>query len=223
MTRINVSNNNNGIVYGNLGGPSTSEGGTSAQTWSYMKVTLSNFNGTGPRIAQIFTINFGSTGMHNTFLGLGGGTVYGSLNVKDRLTVNGSAVALKSDIKSSTAKSTTGISVSASLAAAPAFTGTAHNHTITDNGHTHTYSKAKASGTENVIKTATFSATYSDYGIKFNFTTASATAVTGIGYDTVNSGSAKTGISLANATAGGSVSKPNINVSVTDPGHTHTI
>ena len=188
-----------------------------------MKVTLSNFNGTGPRIAQIFTINFGSTGMHNTFLGLGGGTVYGSLNVKDRLTVNGSAVALKSDIKSSTAKGTTGISVSASLAAAPAFTGTAHNHTITDNGHTHTYSKAKASGTENVIKTATFSATYSDYGIKFNFTTASATAVTGIGYDTVNSGSAKTGISLANATAGGSVSKPNINVSVTDPGHTHTI
>ena len=188
-----------------------------------MKVTLSNFNGTGPRIAQIFTINFGSTGMHHTFLGLGGGTVYGSLNVKDRLTVNGSAVALKSDIKSSTAKGTTGISVSASLAAAPAFTGTAHNHTITDNGHTHTYSKAKASGTENVIKTATLNVAYSNYGIIFGLATTAETVVTGIGYDTVNSGSAKTGISLANTTAGGSVSKPNVNVSVTDPGHTHTI
>ena len=139
------------------------------------------------------------------------------------ISMKGGAVALKSDIKSSTAKGTTGISVSASLAAAPAFTGTAHNHTITDNGHTHTYSKAKASGTENVIKTAAFKANYSNYGISFNFTTASATAVTGIGYDTVNSGSAKTGISLANTTAGGSVSKPNVNVSVTDPGHTHTI
>ena len=139
------------------------------------------------------------------------------------ISMKGGAVALKSDIKSSTAKGTTGISVSASLAAAPAFTGTAHNHTITDNGHAHTYSKAKASGTENVIKTAIFDANYSNYGISFNFTTASATAVTGIGYDTVNSGSAKTGISLANTTAGGSVSKPNVNVNVTDPGHTHTI
>ena len=139
------------------------------------------------------------------------------------ISMKGGAVALKSDIKSSTAKGTTGISVSASLAAAPAFTGTAHNHTITDNGHTHTYSKAKASGTENVIKTATLNVAYSNYGISFKFTTASATAVTGIGYDTVNSGSAKTGISLANTTAGGSVSKPNVSISVTDPGHTHTI
>ena len=161
--------------------------------------------------------------MHHTFLGLGGGTIYGPLNVKDRLTVNGSAVALKSDIKSSTAKGTTGISVSASLAAAPAFTGTAHNHTITDNGHTHTYSKAKASVTKDVIKTATLNVTYSNYGISFGLATTAETVVTGIGYDTVNSGSAKTGISLANVTAGGSVSKPNVNVSVTDPGHTHTI
>lgn len=140
------------------------------------------------------------------------------------ISMKGGAVALKSDIKSSTAKGTTGISVSASLAAAPAFTGTAHGHTITDNGHTHTYSKAKASGTASVLNSATFTANYSNYGISFNFTTGTATAVTGIGYDTaVNSGSAKTGISLANTTAGGSVSKPNVNVSVTDPGHTHTI
>lgn len=139
------------------------------------------------------------------------------------ISMKGGAVALKSDIKSSTANGTTGISVSASLAAAPAFTGTAHGHTITDNGHTHTYSKAKASGTENVIKTVTLNVKYSNYGISFDFTTGTATAVTGIGYDIINSGSAKTGISLANTTAGGSVSKPNVNVSVTDPGHTHTI
>ena len=138
--------------------------------------------------------------------------------------MKGGAVALKGDIKSSTAKSTTGISVSASLAATPEFTGTAHGHTITDNGHIHTYSKAKASGTASVLNSATFKATYtSDYGIKFEHSTGTTSVVSGIGYDTVNSGSAKTGISLANATAGGSVSKPNINVSVTDPGHTHTI
>ena len=139
------------------------------------------------------------------------------------ISMKGGAVALKSDIKSSTAKGTTGISVSASLAAAPAFTGTAHNHTITDNGHTHTYSKAKASVTKDVIKTATFKANYSNYGISFELATTAETVVTGIGYDTVNSGNAKTGISLANTTAGGSVSKPNVSVSVTDPGHTHTI
>ena len=117
------------------------------------------------------------------------------------ISMKGAAVALKSDIKSSTAKGTTGISVSASLAAAPAFTGTAHNHTITDNGHTHTYSKAKASGTEKVLNSATFSATYSDYGIKFKHSVGTTSVVAGIGYDTVNSGSAKTGISLANTTA----------------------
>ena len=44
-------------------------------------MTLTNFNGTGPRIAQVFTINYGSTGRHHTFLGLGGGTLYGNLGV----------------------------------------------------------------------------------------------------------------------------------------------
>ena len=101
VTRINVSNNNNGIVYGNLSGPGTADGGTSSQTWSYMRLTLSNFNGTGPRIAQIFTINYGSTGMHHTFLGLGGGTVYGSLNVGGNFTVGGSAL-LKSGKQTTT-------------------------------------------------------------------------------------------------------------------------
>ena len=110
VTRINVSNNNNGIVYGNLSGPGTSDGGTSSQTWSYMRLTLSNFNGTGPRIAQIFTVNFGSTGMHHTFLGLGGGTVYGPLNVGGNFTVGGSAL-LKSGKQTTTSTADGGSNV----------------------------------------------------------------------------------------------------------------
>lgn len=139
-----------------------------------------------------------------------------------RPTYNGSDLALKSDIKSSTGNSKSGISVSASLASTPTFTGTAHNHAVTDNGHTHTYSKAKASATKDVVATATFKATYSDYGISFGLTTGTANVVSGIGYDSVSSGTTKAGISLANATAGGTVSKPNVSVSVTDPGHAHT-
>lgn len=140
-----------------------------------------------------------------------------------RPTYNGSELALRSDIKSTTGNSKSGISVNASLASTPTFTGTAHNHTVTDNGHTHTYSKAKASATKDVVVTATFKATYSDYGISFGFTTGTANVVSSIGYDSVSSGSAKAGISLANTTAGGTVSKPNVSVSVTDPGHAHTI
>ena len=110
VTRINQTNNGNGIVYGNLSGPSTSEGGTSSSTWSYMRLTLSNFNGTGPRIAQIFTINYGSTGMHHTFLGLGGGTVYGGVDVKGNLTSNGSAL-LKSGKQTTTSTADGGSNV----------------------------------------------------------------------------------------------------------------
>lgn len=81
VTRVNITNNGRGIVYGNLNGPSTSEGGASSLTWSYRRLTLTNFNNISPRIAQVFTINFGSTGRHHTFLGLGGGTLYGNLKV----------------------------------------------------------------------------------------------------------------------------------------------
>ena len=100
-TRINVSNNSNGIVYGNLNGPNASEGGVSSPTWSYIRLTLSNFNNTSPRIAQIFTVNYDSTGMHHTFLGLGGGTVYGGVDVKGDLTSNGNAL-LKSGSQTAT-------------------------------------------------------------------------------------------------------------------------
>lgn len=194
-----------------------------------LTITCTTVSSSYPKTAEVLGIRlFGDNCWTPASTLAGTGNIYaydmsGNVTFPGTISMKGGAVALKSDIKSSTAKSTTGISVSASLAAAPAFTGTAHGHTITDNGHTHTYSKAKASGTASVIKTVTLNVKYSNYGISFELPTTSATAVTGIGYDTVNSGSAKTGISLANTTAGGSVSKPNVNVSVTDPGHTHTI
>ena len=209
-------------------------GGGSNQTgnnWQMrLTITCTTVSSSYPKTAEVLGIRlFGDNCWTQASTLAGTGNIYtydisGNVTFPGTISMKGGAVALKGDIKSSTAKSTTGISVSASLAAAPAFTGNAHGHTITDNGHIHTYSKAKASGTASVLNSATFKATYtSDYGIKFEHSTGTTSVVSGIGYDTVNSGSAKTGISLANATAGGSVSKPNINVSVTDPGHTHTI
>lgn len=195
-----------------------------------LTITCTTVSSSYPKTAEVLGIRlFGDNCWTPASTLAATGNIYaydmsGNVTFPGTISMKGGAVALKSDIKSSTAKGTTGISVSASLAAAPAFTGTAHGHTITDNGHTHTYSKAKASGTTSVLNSATFKVTYtSDYGIKFEHNTGTTSVVSGIGYDTVNSGSAKTGISLANTTAGGSVSKPNVNVSVTDPGHTHTI
>ena len=210
-----------------LGGGTTQTG----NNWQMrLTITCTTVSSSYPKTAEVLGIRlFGDNCWTQASTLAGTGNIYtydmsGNVTFPGTISMKGGAVALKGDIKSSTAKSTTGISVSASLAATPAFTGNAHGHTITDNGHTHTYSKAKASGTASVLNSATFKATYtSDYGIKFEHSTGTTSVVSGIGYDTVNSGSAKTGISLANATAGGSVSKPNINVSVTDPGHTHTI
>ena len=209
-------------------------GGSASQTsqnWQMrLTITCTTVSSSYPKTGEVLGIRlFGDNCWTQASTLAGTGNIYtydmsGNVTFPGTISMKGGAVALKGDIKSSTAKSTTGISVSASLAATPAFTGTAHGHTITDNGHTHTYSKAKASGTASVLNSATFKATYtSDYGIKFEHSTGTTSVVSGIGYDTVNSGSAKTGISLDNATAGGSVSKPNINVNVTDPGHTHTI
>lgn len=92
-TRANVTEYGKGLYYCSASGPNASEGGISSSTWSYMRLTLTNFNTTGARIAQIFTINYGSSGMHNTFLGRGGGTVYGTINAQG-LKVNDTGVAL---------------------------------------------------------------------------------------------------------------------------------
>lgn len=128
-------------------------------------------------------------------------------------------------IKTATKSATTGITVSAALAANPSFTGTSHTHTVTDNGHTHTYDKAKVTGTTDVVKSASFAATYdaNNHRRSFGFTAANTKVLTGIGYDSVATGKTTTSISIGSTTAGGTVSKPNINVTVTDKGHTHGI
>lgn len=130
-------------------------------------------------------------------------------------------------IKTATKSATTGITVSATLAANPSFTGTSHTHAITDNGHTHTYDKAKVTDTNktDVVKSASFAATYdaNNHRMSFGFTAANTKVLTGIGYDSVATGKTTTSISIGSTTAGGTVSKPNINVTVTDKGHTHGI
>ena len=137
-------------------------------------------------------------------------------------------VALKEDTPTATESATTGITVSAALAANPSFTGTAHTHTITDNGHTHTYEKAKVTDANktDVVKSASFAATYdaNNHRRSFGFTATNTKVLTGIGYESaVATSKATTGIAVGSTTAGGTVSKPNINVTVTDPGHTHGI
>ena len=94
VTRGNVTNFSGGFYYTSGGGPSAAQGGASNETnaWSYMRITLTNFNtANAPRIAQIFTINYGSKGMHNTFVSRSGGDVYGSLAVKQNITVAGNS------------------------------------------------------------------------------------------------------------------------------------
>ena len=171
VTRINITNQSNGLVFGAGGGPNASQGGVAAGTWQYLRLTLTNWNGTSPRIAQIFTINYGSKGLHNTFLSLNGGRVYGTINA-NALQVGGKNAIVSG---ASTTSKTTGITAKSS---APSFTATSHKHT---------YSKAK---------------------FVFNTSTRDLT----IGFDTVDS---------STTTAGGTVGAPTI--TITDPGHTHTV
>ena len=85
-TITNITNNESAVINVISSGPGTAEGGTTSYNWSYLRYTLKNWNSINPRIAQIWTINFGSAGMHNTFLSKGGGDVYGNVNVKGTLT-----------------------------------------------------------------------------------------------------------------------------------------
>ena len=78
VTRINETKNTLGMIYGILNGPSSSEGGTNINSLNYLRVTLTNFHTTNDhRIASIFLVNYGSTGMLQTFLPRSGGVLYG--------------------------------------------------------------------------------------------------------------------------------------------------
>lgn len=77
-TVLNVTNSSAPILdSGNQGGPGTASG----TPWNRVRITLTNFNTTSPRIAQIWTQNYGSKGLAYNFLQTGGGTMYGALNL----------------------------------------------------------------------------------------------------------------------------------------------
>lgn len=80
ITKFNETNNWDQLIYTNLTGPNSNEGGTNSNSWSYLRITLTNFRHTNiRRIAQIFTFNYSSTGMHQTFLPKAGGYILGNI------------------------------------------------------------------------------------------------------------------------------------------------
>ena len=80
ITKFNETNNWDQLIYTNLTGPNTNEGGTNSNSWSYLRITLTNFRHASiHRIAQIFTFNYASTGMHETFLPKAGGHMLGNI------------------------------------------------------------------------------------------------------------------------------------------------
>ena len=80
ITKFNETNNWDQLIYTNLTGPNSNEGGTNSNSWSYLRITLTNFRHTSiHRIAQIFTFNYSSTGMHQTFLPKAGGYILGNI------------------------------------------------------------------------------------------------------------------------------------------------
>ena len=78
-TITNITNSESAVINIASNGPGTGQGGISSNAWSYLRYTLKNWNNINPRIAQIWTINYGSSGMHNTFVSRGGSTMYGTL------------------------------------------------------------------------------------------------------------------------------------------------
>ena len=80
ITKFNETNNWDQLIYTNLTGPNSNEGGTNSNSWSYLRITLTNFRHSSiHRIAQIFTFNYASTGMHETFLPKAGGYMLGNI------------------------------------------------------------------------------------------------------------------------------------------------
>lgn len=152
VTRADVTNYSQGLYYTSGNGPSAEQGGASnnSGTWSYMRVTLTNFNtANAPRIAQIFSINYGSKGMHNTFLPRNGGDVYGSLALRQNLTVAGSMKKGNKDVLTTDDKATLQNAINGKA-------NSSHTHAISEvtnlqttldgkaaKSHTHSYKKAK--------------------------------------------------------------------------------
>ena len=80
-TVINITNSNAGVVNVNSSGPGTAEGGIAANTWSYLRYTLTNWANINPRIAQVWIQNYSSSGLAAGYVSRAGGSIYGNLNV----------------------------------------------------------------------------------------------------------------------------------------------
>lgn len=76
VTVLDVKNSGNQIHNVKASGPNVR---TSTYTWNKLRYTLTNFNNTSPRIAGIWTQNYGSKGLAYNFLQTSGGTMYGSI------------------------------------------------------------------------------------------------------------------------------------------------
>ena len=107
VTRADVTGFSQGLYYGLGGGPNKAQGGLANNScaWSYMRLTLTNFNTVSPRIAQIFTVNFGSKGLHNTFFGKAGGEILGNTIIRG--TMKADSVTATNLIENGTAISST--------------------------------------------------------------------------------------------------------------------
>lgn len=80
-TVISITNSNAGVVNVNTSGPGTAEGGVAANTWSYLRYTLTNWASITPRIAQVWIQNYSSAGLAAGYVSRAGGSIYGNLNV----------------------------------------------------------------------------------------------------------------------------------------------
>ena len=75
-TVYNVTNSSNELHdSGRQSGPD----GANGVPWNRIRITLTNFTGTSPRIAQIWSQNYDSKGLALNFVQTGGSTMYGSL------------------------------------------------------------------------------------------------------------------------------------------------
>ena len=77
-TVYNVTGSSKALHDINESGPS----GVTGNPWNRIRITLTNFNNTTPRIAQIWTQNYGSKGLANNFLQQSGGTLVGTLTAR---------------------------------------------------------------------------------------------------------------------------------------------
>jgi len=78
-TVLNVTNSIHGTLNVRSGGPGTSEGGTSDGKTNRMRITLTNFNSSIQRIAQIWLVNYRSKGLGSAYMLRAGGEMFGTM------------------------------------------------------------------------------------------------------------------------------------------------